>query len=176
MLQHRAEINTHPVNRIPDTNPRPRKSRISLRPAPCVVPLRPPRGVHLCELGEPAVVIRAPAEVVDDEPPHAGGLGGVDHGGLQGDARRPHGADGGVVSAQGARELGGGVAPGGDLDHGDARGECRGGLGAGDDGYVEAGFDQGCGDGGAEVAGCLWIVERDRVLVYIHLVATTMEV
>lgn len=155
---------THPVDGNPNRHPRPREPRILPRPRRGVRPHGAPLRVDLCELGEQGPEtslprgVGPPAKVVDDEAAHAGGGGGVDHGALVADARRSHGADGGVVAAQGGGERRDrGVV---DLEDGTgARGEGGGGggggLGAGDDGHVEVGVEEGGGDGGAEVAGCL---------------------
>jgi len=117
-----------------------------------LIPPPKPLGAYLPELGE-ALVGPAPAEVVDDETLHAGRRGGVDHGGLQGDPARSHGADGGVLALQGGGQVREGV---GRPDDGRAGGEGGGGGGAGDDGDGEVGGEEGGGYRGAEVAACLY--------------------
>ena len=107
------------------------------------------------------VLVRTVApELGGEYPLHVRGSGGFDQAGVE--VPRDHmaqGEDQGVLASEGRFEEGGGaVVSCFDADVGTCR-EGGVGVGAGEDGDVEAvRFDQGAEGGSAEVAACLWVL------------------
>lgn len=155
---------THPIDRIPngDTRPRQHTTPGLLRPGLGVLPLRLAPRVEGRELGQP-VGHGAPAEIVNNQALYHRGVAaesGVNNGvrAALGDSRPAEHADGRVVPGQGLGQLVGGVVV--DLDDGDALGlevvVVVGRFAAGDGGNLEAGADENVGNGAAKVAGGLY--------------------
>lgn len=153
LFLHQAYVvaSTYPVDRIPRCDTSPREARVGLGHLPSPVPLSPPLDMDIVELGQ-STDTWSPAEVIDDEALHACCLGSIDHGDICVYARGANNTDDCILARHRLGKLIGRVR---DLDDGDFVWERCGGSCSGDDGHLEARLDQGCRDGGAEVAGCL---------------------